>query len=162
MRKRFKATSAVASCNFFKSVCLIMVTMLFSCMVHAQEVSSKKDTVAVEDIGDVARRLLHKKVDSSKVAKPGKYAILPSIGFNPSLGALIGAKVAGVKQFGNKEDTKLSFFGLEGLITSKGVITVEARHNIFTEANKWNIQGNWRFSKMYSNDNQCFFLNSNI
>jgi hypothetical protein len=161
MRKRFKA-NFVASCNFLKSVHLIIVTILFSCIVYVQEVSSKKDTVPVEDIGDVARRMLHKKVDTSKVTKPEKYAILPSIGFNPSLGALIGAKVAGVKQFGNKEDTKLSFFGLEGLITSKGVITVQTRHNIFREANKWNIQGNWQFSKMYSNDNQCFFLNSNI
>lgn len=151
MRKRFKVTS-VASCNFLKSVHFIIVTILFSCIVNAQEVSSKRDSVPVEDIGDVARRILHKKVDTSKVEKPEKYAILPSIGFNPSLGALIGAKVAGVKQFGNKEDTKLSFFGLEGLITSKGVITVQARHNIFREANKWNIQGNWQFSKFLIND----------
>ena len=72
---------------------------------------------------------------------------MPSVGYNPSLGFLIGAKVSGLKQLGDPANTRLSAFGLEALITSKGVITLQARHNIFKAANKWNIQGNWQFSK---------------
>ncbi|MGO8056003.1 hypothetical protein, partial [Rhizobium leguminosarum] len=84
----------------------------------------------VEDIGDFARRILHKKVDSTKKQKKDKVAILPSFGYNPSLGFIIGAKVSGVKQLGDPANTRLSAFGLEAILSSKGVITVQARHNI--------------------------------
>lgn len=126
---------------------LVPVLLLFSARVNAQDTTVKSNLVPVEDLGVFARRILHKKVDSSKAAKQKKVAILPSIGYNPSLGAIIGAKIAGVKQFGYKENTKLSAFGMEALLTSKGVITLQARHNIFRAANKWNLQGNWQFSK---------------
>jgi outer membrane protein assembly factor BamA len=55
--------------------------------------------------------------------------------------------VSGVKQLGDPKNTHLSAFGLEFLLTSKKVITVQARHNVFKAANKWNFQGNWQFSK---------------
>src|SRR4029077_7740345 len=103
--------------------------------------------IGVEDLGDFGRRVLHKKVDTAKAKKKSNLAILPSVGYNPSLGFLIGAKVSGLKQLGDPANTRLSSFGLEALITSKGVITLQARHNIFKAANKWNIQGNWQFSK---------------
>jgi hypothetical protein len=96
---------------------------------------------------DFVKRILHKKVDTAKTVKKEKVAIVPSIGYNPSLGALIGAKISGLKQLGDPENTRLSSFGMEALITSKGVITVQARHNIFRAANKWNIIGNWQFSR---------------
>jgi outer membrane protein assembly factor BamA len=133
--------------RFFITVCAISCLLLFPAIVKAQDSTLKNNVVPIEDLGDFARRILHKKVDSAKAAKPKKVAILPSVGYNPSLGALIGAKVSGLKQLGDPQNTKLSSFGLEALITSKGVITVQARHNIFKAANKWNIQGNWQFSK---------------
>jgi hypothetical protein len=134
--------------------CFYIICFLFvsTHVVSAQDATLKKDSVPVEDVGDFARKLFHKKIDSAKAAKPPKLAILPSIGYNPSFGALIGAKVSGVKQFGDPEVTKLSAFGIEALITSKGVITLQARHNIFRDANKWNIQGNWQFSKYLISD----------
>ncbi|MGZ5135000.1 MAG: BamA/TamA family outer membrane protein, partial [Flavitalea sp.] len=55
-------------------------------------------------------------------------------------------------QFGEKENTDLSAFGLEGLYTSKGIITVQARHNVFTAGNKWHFQGNWQLSKFLITD----------
>ena len=128
-------------------VCTVSCILFSPAFIHAQDSTLKKDLIPVEDLGTFAKRILHKKVDSAKLAKPKKFAILPSIGYNPSLGALIGAKISGVKQLGDPENTKLSSFGLEALITSKGVITFQARHNIFRAANKWNLQGNWQFSK---------------
>ena len=78
-------------------------------------------------------------------------SILPSIGYNPSFGVIIGAKLSAVKQYG-KENTNLSSFGLEAIYTSRGVVTAQARHNVFTTGNKWNFQGNWQLSKFLIND----------
>lgn len=138
--------SRVVGYHFAVAVCVIGSFLFLPADVNAQDTLQDK-TVPVEDLGEFARRILHKKVDSAKTKKPAKFAILPSIGYNPSLGGLIGGKISGVKQFGVPETTNLSSFGLEALITTKGVITVQARHNIFRDANKWNIQGNWQFSK---------------
>ncbi|HTE23283.1 BamA/TamA family outer membrane protein [Flavitalea sp.] len=128
-------------------VCIIGCLLFSHVVTNAQDTILKSNLVPVEDLGDFARRILHKKVDSTKVKKEKKVAILPSVGYNPSLGALIGAKISGLKQLGDPTNTHLSSFGLEALLTSKGVITVQARHNVFKAANKWNIQGNWQFSK---------------
>ena len=133
--------------SFAIAVCTVICFLLFPVVVNAQDTTSKSNLAPTEDLGDFARRILHKKLDSAKAAKKKKVAILPSVGYNPSLGALIGAKISGVKQLGDSENTKLSSFGMEALITSKGVITLQARHNIFRAANKWNIQGNWQISK---------------
>jgi outer membrane protein assembly factor BamA len=133
--------------HFSITVCAVGCLLLFSTLVKAQDTTSKSNSVPVEDLGDFARRILHKNVDSAKAAKKSNKAILPTFGYNPSLGFLIGAKLSGLKQLGNPENTRLSAFLLEALITSKGVITVQARHNVFKAANKWNIQGNWQFSK---------------
>ena len=131
--------------------------MLISCLgffVNAQDITFvdadttlTKNSHPEEDLGDFFRRIRHKPVDTAKTEKKPKVAILPSFGYNPSLGAIIGAKVSGVKQLGDPKDTHLSAFGLEFLVTSKKVITVQVRHNIFRAANKWNFQGNWQFSK---------------
>jgi len=130
-----------------RSVQLVLLNMLLLSQAQAQDTTLKSNVVPVEDLGDFGRRILHKKEDTAKAAKKSTTAILPSFGYNPSLGFLIGAKVAGVKQLGDPANTRLSAFGLEALLTSKGVITVQARHNVFKAANKWNIQGNWQFSK---------------
>jgi hypothetical protein len=58
---------------------------------------------------------------------------LPSIGYNPSFGVILGAKISAVKQYG-KENTDLSAFGLEAIYTTRGVITGQARHNVLQPA----------------------------
>jgi len=135
------------SYRFLIIVCTIVCLLLSPTLVNAQDSTSKSNLVPTEDLGDFVRRILHKKVDSAKAAKPKKLAILPSVGYNPSLGFVIGAKVSGLKQWGDPTITKLSSFGMEALLTSKGVITVQVRHSVFRTANKWHLQGNWQFSK---------------
>ncbi len=134
-------------CRFFIIVCTVVCLLLFPALVNAQDTSFKTNLVPTEDLGDFGKRILHKKVDTAKAVKQKKVAILPSIGYNPSLGFLIGAKISGIKQLGDPTNTKLSSFGLEALITSKGVVTVQARHNVFRAADRWNFQGNWQIAK---------------
>jgi hypothetical protein len=135
---------------FTVTACLLVLNVVSPFFVTAQDITfdttSTKHSHQEEDLGTYFRRIRHKPVDTTKTKTP-KVAILPSFGYNPSLGAIIGAKVSGVKQLGDPKNTHLSAFGLEFLLTSKKVISVQARHNIFKGANKWNFQGNWQFSK---------------
>jgi hypothetical protein len=127
----------------------------FSTVINAQQKRVAHSNVVPEkDIADLIKQVLHKKTDSSKDTKNKGVAILPSIGYNPSFGFLIGAKLSAVKKIGNNNDsgTDLSAFGLEALITSKGIITLQARHDVFTSGNKWKFQGNWQLSKFLITD----------
>jgi len=134
--------------SFFLCVIIAGLLCFFSAAVNAQETTVRNDNlIPISDLGDVVKRLLKKKVDTVKDAKPSKMSILPSIGYNPSFGFVIGAKISAIKQYGVPENTSLSSFGLEGIYSTKGVITGQARHNVFTEGNKLNFQGNWQLSK---------------
>ncbi len=134
--------------------------LFFLCpSLHAQTaVNAQNDTTSTakltkeEDVMDIARKVFKIKVDTTKPATPPRFALLPSIGYNPSLGFLIGAKISAVKNYGTPETTNLSTLGLEGVITTKGIITGQVRSNFFTNKNKWNFQGNQQLSKFVLND----------
>ncbi|HEU5164125.1 MAG TPA: BamA/TamA family outer membrane protein [Chitinophagaceae bacterium] len=133
---------------FFPCGLIICLLCFFSSEVNAQETTVRNDNlIPITDVGDFVRRILNKKVDTTKAPKKSGMTILPSIGYNPSFGFVIGAKISAIKQYGAPENTSLSSFGLEGIYSTKGVVTGQARHNVFTEANKWNFQGNWQLSK---------------
>ena len=133
---------------------IMSLLCFFSIATGAQDVVVTEDTLSanVTDMGDVLKKLFKKKPDTTNTKKQKNVALLPSIGYNPSFGFVIGAKVSAIKQYGQKENTNLSSFGLEGLFTSKGIITAQARHNIFTAENKINLQGNWQLSKFLIED----------
>lgn len=131
----------------YSAICLLC----FSFVVNAQDTTLVKDNaVPVMDVGDFARKIFNKKEDTTKPKK--STTILPSIGYNPSFGFVIGAKISAIKQFGKPENTNLSSFGLEAIYSTKGIVTAQARHNMFTDANKWNLQGNWQLSKFVIED----------
>ena len=133
---------------FFPYVLVTGLLFFLSAVADAQEPAVRNDNlIPITDVGDFVRRVFKKEVDTAKAVKPAKMTILPSIGYNPSFGFVIGAKISAIKQLGVPENTSLSSFGLEGIYSTKGVVTGQARHNIFTERNKWNFQGNWQLSK---------------
>lgn len=126
---------------------------IFSIFVNAQEtLPGNNNLIPIKDLGDLIKQVLHKKPDSSISKKQSGVAILPSVGYNPSFGIVLGAKLSAIKQYGKGEKTDLSAFGLEAIYTSRGIITTQARHNVFTNGNKWNLQGNWQFSKFLITD----------
>ncbi len=132
---------------------IVSLLLILSFPVHAQQTEQLGHSlVSIKDFGDFIGTLFHKKKDSTKVKTPPTFALLPSIGYNPSLGFVIGAKVSAVKKFGNSDSTGLSSFGLEAIYSSRGIITAQARHNIFTTANRLNFQGNWQLSKFLITD----------
>jgi len=127
-----------------KVVALWLVISNLFC-IHAR--AQKDSTVPVKDVGDILQKIFKKKPDTTKVTSKPSFVILPTLSYNPSFGFVIGAKVTGGKQFGSPENTIYSVFGLEGIYTSKGIISLKARHNLFTSGNKWNFQGDWQVSK---------------
>ena len=134
----------------FAITCLLC---FFSAVVNAQDTSAgNNNSVPAKDMGDVFKQLFNKKADTTKPKKEKNVAILPSLGYNPSFGVVIGAKASVIKQYGTPENTSLSSFGLEAIYTSKGIITAQVRHNAFTEGNKWNFQGHWQLSKFLITD----------
>jgi hypothetical protein len=107
---------------------------------------TESDTVATRDLVDVLRKVFKKKVDSAQTKKKPPIAILPTFGYNPSLGFQIGGKVSAEKRFGDPKNTRSSVFGIIAVYTSKGIINLQAIHNLFTEGNKMNWQGNQQLS----------------
>ena len=149
MQAKEKSTDQYRRCFItgYSVICLLC----FSFVSNAQDSTFRKDSlVPVMDVGDFARKIFNKKEDTTKPKK--STTILPSIGYNPSFGFVIGAKISSIKQFGKPENTNLSSFGLEAIYSTKGIITAQARHNMFTDANKWNLQGNWQLSKFVIED----------
>ena len=143
--------------SYFRSFipgCAITCLLCFlSSVVNAQQTAiGNNNLIPIKDLGDLIKQVFHKKADTAKAAKPRQIALLPSIGYNPSFGFVFGAKVSAIKQYGKDENTDLSAFGLEAIYTSRGIITAQARHNVFTAANKWNFQGNWQVSKFLITD----------
>ena len=120
----------------------------FKVALYAQPALVTPDTTVVsKDIGDVVKSLSKKNKTTAEKTKPRGLAILPSFGYNPSFGFVVGAKVVGSKLLGDASNTAYSTIGLEAIVTSKGIITLQAIHNIFTQGNKLNWQGNWQLSK---------------
>jgi hypothetical protein len=127
---------------------LHLLASSFFMQVHAQANDSLANApVAQTDIGDMFRKVFKKKMDTIKVTKSRSVAILPSIGYNPSMGFIIGAKSSAGFQKGDPRTTNYSIIGIEFLYGSNGILTLQARHNIFNENNRWNLQGNWQLSK---------------
>ena len=132
--------------SYLKKGRFLLITVCLFSKLHAQSVTdSSQNEVQPTDLTDVIKHLFNKTVDTLKTKK--SIAILPAIGYNPSMGFFIGAKASAGIQKGDPANTSLSIIGLEAVYSSKGIVTLQARHNIFTTHNKWNLQGHWQLSK---------------
>lgn len=125
-------------------VYIFAILLLCACItVYAQDsVTVKKDSVV--DLSDIIASILKKK---DKTKPRSAFAVLPSVGYNPSFGFTLGGKISGGKHFGDPANTSLSVFALEAIITSKGIISAQLRHNVFVAENKWNWQGHWQIAR---------------
>src|SRR5687768_2730678 len=103
---------------FISWVVLFFFPCFFSFTLYSQQPGVESSLIPIQDVGDVIRAIFNKKKDSTKVKEPSTVSILPSIGYNPSFGVVLGAKLSAVKQYG-KENTDLSAFGLEAIYTSR-------------------------------------------
>ena len=80
------------------------------------------------------------------------FAILPAIGYNPSIGFLLGINFLKSFYRGDPATTRLSVAQMDFSLTTKKLIIARFRTNIFTKNNEWNCQGNWQYMRNYIND----------
>jgi len=118
---------------------LVVLLMLFCFSSVAQE----KDTV---DVNSIIRKLFNKNGADKKSSS--NISLLPAIGYNPSLGFILGANVTMGSYKGDKSTTSLSTATATAYFTTNGVINIQLRHNTFTKNNEWNFQGNGQITKM--------------
>ena len=97
------------------------------------------------DLSALMAKVLNKS--SNGKSKRG-LAILPSVGYNPSMGFMMGANATASMYLGNMSDTRMSTAAATAFVTTKGIINLQLRHNVFSQGNKWMLQGNVQASKM--------------
>jgi len=104
------------------------------------------------DVGDLFRDIFHPHQQPDPLRKRSGITIIPNIAANPSIGFQGGIKaVAGIK-LGNDPKTLMSVAATSASITTKGIIYFYLNHNIFTNSNKWNIQGGLVIAKTLTPD----------
>jgi hypothetical protein len=129
-----------------KAVLLILLFCITSTAWSQDTVTQQatgKDTL---DFGGLISRTFGKK---QKAPKPQSgISLLPAIGYNPSVGFILGVNVAGGFHLGDPSNTSLSSATATGYVTSKGILNLQVRHNVYTKNNNYLIQGNVQITKM--------------
>ena len=120
---------------------LCFISLCFSTGSQGQGLPAS-DTL---DLSALMAKVLNKS--SNGKSKRG-LAILPSVGYNPSMGFMMGANATASMYLGNMSDTRMSTAAATAFVTTKGIINLQLRHNVFSQGNKWMLQGNVQASKM--------------
>ena len=133
---------------YSKAVLVLSMVLFLLPSLQAQSTMQADTAVKVTDILDVLQGLFHMPEDTSRVeiGEPS-ISLLPVIGYNPSFGGVIGANMVMGRQQGDPANTGYSVYTFGVTYGTKGILTFQARHNVFMPQNKWNFQGNWQFSK---------------
>jgi hypothetical protein len=109
--------------------------------------ATTKDTVPTQDLGNVIRKAFKSGAPDTTSSPETGIAVLPTLGYNPSFGFQVGAKLSVQNYLGDPKNTTLSVSGLILAITSKGIINAQLIHNLFTSEDKMNWQGNLQVSR---------------
>jgi hypothetical protein len=104
------------------------------------------------DIADLLRDLLHPNRQVDPLRKKSGITLMPNVAYNPSIGAQIGIKAVAGRILGNDPKTLMSVAATSASITTKGIIYVYLSHNVFTNGNKWNLQGSLIAAKTVTPD----------
>lgn len=116
----------------------------------SDEPSAPTDSSGVpqKDIGDILNALIHREVrtEATKEVRPGlSLTVLPSIGYNPSYGAFIGASVALGGWLGDPKTTNLSAGSFGASYSTTQQISVQFKSDFYLPNNRWALKGDWRY-----------------
>jgi hypothetical protein len=137
--------------NTFVGSVLIFVLMALPVQVSAQQIAANNDDVDTtnkRDLIDVFQSTF--KFTPQQIKRRGKkkvyFSLVPTSSAVPGGGkALITSTSAGF-YLGSRRNTFLSTVTFIPYINFKGRYSLGFRSNIYTDKNKWNIQGDTRFS----------------
>lgn len=111
----------------------------------------KEQTDAKQVIGSFFTKG-HQTDSTQQVKKHSNFSTLPSAGYNPSIGFSVGVTSTGGHIFGNPKTTTFSVVNANAYVSTKGLISVEAKNNIFTNDDIFNIQGGLQVGKTVALD----------
>ncbi|MEO5888810.1 MAG: hypothetical protein ABIQ31_01095 [Ferruginibacter sp.] len=104
------------------------------------------------DVGDLFQDIFHPGKPTDSLHKRSGITVIPNIAANPTIGFQLGIKaVAGIK-LGSNPKTLMSVAATSASITTKGILYFYVSHNVFTNANKWNLQGSIVVAKSVTPD----------
>ena len=143
------STSIRPSNSYWKRSLITFLTCICFAIASDAQQQILKDTTTppVTDILDVGQRIFKIAEDTSESISEPSMSLLPVIGYNPSFGGVLGVNIVMGKQKGDPSNTGYSVYAFGVTYGTKGILTFQARHNVFQSQNKWNFQGNWQFSK---------------
>ncbi|MCW3079423.1 MAG: hypothetical protein JWR87_853 [Segetibacter sp.] len=104
------------------------------------------------DVGDLVTGILHPNRPPGPARTKSGITIIPNIASNPTIGSQIGIKAVAGRKLGTDPTTYMSVAATSASITTKGIILFYVNHNIFTNSNRWNVQGNLVVAKTVTPD----------
>jgi Omp85 superfamily domain len=105
------------------------------------------------DIADLIQDIFHPKKARENIFKnPSGITIIPNIAANPTIGFQLGIKAVAGKKLGHNPGTFMSVAATSASVTTKGIIYFYVNHNIYTNGNKWNLQGSLVAAKSVTPD----------
>jgi hypothetical protein len=104
-------------------------------------VKAPDSTYKQYDVADMFRDILHPKRTVNPLKKKSGITVIPNLAYNPSIGAQIGIKAVAGRILGKDPNTLMSVASTSASITTKGILYAYLSHNVFTNGNKWNLQG---------------------
>lgn len=133
---------------------LAVCTVLFSTgILFAQERQDSPEVLnRQKDAKDVISALFKGYSTDTTHKTHSNFSTLPSAGYNPSVGFAVGVTSTGGKTFGNPNTTTFSVVNANAYISTKGLASFEAKNNIFTSDDLFNIQGSIQVGKTVALD----------
>lgn len=133
--------------NLFALIVLVIITSGAVAQQIVPDITDV-DTTNKKDLIDVFKSTF--KYSPARIQKRARkkiyFSLMPTSGAVPGGGkALITSTSAGF-YLGSRRNTNLSSVNLVPYLNFKGRYSVALRNNIFTNKNKWNVQGETRFS----------------
>ena len=104
------------------------------------------------DVADLFQDIFHPNKKTDSLNKKSGITIIPNIASNPSIGSQIGIKAVAGRVLGTDPNTLMSVAATSASVTTKGIIYFYINHNVFTNGNKWNLQGSIVAAKMVTPD----------
>jgi outer membrane protein assembly factor BamA len=136
----------------YRATAVLILLGLGTTPVASQQATPTEptDTVRVpqRDIMDVLSQVLHGKPklsDSIKIPPQTVITVLPAISASPTTGLLLGVSGNAVTRLGTDESTNLSTVSASVNYTTKKQFNILLRSNVYTPANRWKLEGDWRY-----------------
>jgi hypothetical protein len=133
-------------CNKFREIrrILLIAAMIFCVTGYGQNESRKKKEEKDCVPKEISEVLFKKQIDPDTTRK-FNFFVLPYVAYNPTKGFQLGAGGTLSWYSGKNRITKQSAASATAEFTSKEQKLFQFKSNVYSDCNRWFLQGDWRF-----------------